>query len=274
MPLRKLTLLAKSWFSLSIIFVLVLSGCAGQSIIPLHPVKDNHSECVVLVHGLWRSGFAMRSIDSHLSEQGYKTVTIDYPSTSYEIPELAENYLAPGVSACTSQGANLVHIVTHSMGGIVARYYLQNHPLPEGSHVVMLSPPNQGSELSNKFGDSWWYQWIAGPAATSLTKDESGIIEKLKPVKETIGIIAAFRNWSLWPSSWLPTPNDGTVSVESMVLEEMDDIVLVEAGHAMMRFDQEVLDQVSYFLNYGKFYHSDLNRHAINTPKVISENSL
>lgn len=263
-PLKALT-----YFSLSI-SALVLSSCASTSSIPAHASLNNANECVVLVHGLWRSGFAMRSIDSHLSEQGFATVRIDYPSTAHEIPVLAENYLGPGVSSCSEQGAEKIHIVTHSMGAIVTRHYLQNNSLPQGSHVVMLSPPNQGSELSDKFGDSWWYQWFVGPAGSSLTKKENGIIEKLKPVDESIGIIAAYRNWSLWPSSWLPTPNDGTVSVESMALEEMDDFIIVEDGHAMMRFNQEVLDQISYYLSSGKFYHPSEEQQITQAKQVNS----
>lgn len=253
---------------LALLSVLVLTACGNKSLVPQFSTSDSAQACVVLVHGLWRSGFAMRSIDSHLAEKGFKTVSITYPSTSYEIPKLAEDYLAPAVSDCKNQGLDKVHIVSHSMGGIVARYYLQSHSLPKGSHVVMLSPPNQGSELSIKFGDSWWYQWIVGPAGSSLTKRGDGIIDKLKPVDESIGVIGAFRNWSLWPSSWLPNPNDGTVSVESMKLPEMEDFILIEDGHAMMRFNQEVLDQISYFLSFGEFYHPLLEREVAKLPKA------
>lgn len=143
------------------------------------------------------------------------------------------------------------------MGGIVVRQYLQNNHLPLGSKVVMLSPPNQGSELSEKFGDTSWYQHIVGPAGASLSKKEGGIISRLKPVKEPIGIIAAYRGWSVWPSAWLPEPNDGTVSVESMKLAEMNDFVLINDGHAMMRFNMDIQQQIRYFLAKGEFYHSE-----------------
>jgi hypothetical protein len=141
------------------------------------------------------------------------------------------------------------------MGGIVVRQYLQTNHLPEGSKVVMLSPPNQGSELSEKFGDEAWYQHIVGPSGVSLSKKAGGIIARLKAIEEPVGIIAAYRDWSLWPSSWLPKPNDGTVSVESMKLAEMDDFVLINSGHAMMRFNSDIHQQIRYFLSKGKFFH-------------------
>jgi hypothetical protein len=195
----------------------------------------------------------MRSIASDLQDHGYKTVSVDYPSTQEKIPDLVHGYLLKSYEDCAQTGAQKIHLVSHSMGGVLIRQFLQSHTLPEGSKVVMLSPPNQGSELSEKFGDTWWYQWAVGPAGVSLSTKQSGIISKLEEIDEPVGIIAAYRNWSLWPSTWLPKPNDGTVSVESMKLPEMDDFILVNSGHAMMRFSDEVQNQIRQFLAVGKF---------------------
>ena len=241
------------------LFILVifslLSACNSVPAIPyaLSPAVTN-KQCVVLVHGLWRSGWAMRSIADDLNDFAYQTVSVSYPSTSMSIPEIAERYLPPAIDECKQGGAEQIHLVSHSMGGIVVRQYLQNNHLPSGSKVVMLSPPNQGSELSEKFGSEGWYQQIVGTAGASLTKKDSGIIVNLKPVEEPVGIIAAYRNWSLWPSTWLPEPNDGTVSVASMKLAEMDDFVLINSGHAMIRFDDATQEQIRHFLSTGRFY--------------------
>ena len=241
-----------------LIFFSLLSACNSIPAIPttLNPIISN-KQCVVLVHGLWRSGWAMRSIANDLNDFAYQTVSISYPSTSMNIPEIAANYLPPAIEECEQGGAEQIHFVSHSMGGIVVRQYLQNNHLPLGSKVVMLSPPNQGSELSEKFGDASWYQHIVGPAGASLSKKEGGIISRLKAVKEPVGIIAAYRGWSVWPSAWLPEPNDGTVSVESMKLAEMNDFVLINDGHAMMRFNMDIHQQIRYFLAKGEFYHSE-----------------
>jgi len=244
-----------------LVFFSLLTACNSIPAIPvaLTPAISN-KQCVVLVHGLWRSGWAMRSIANDLEDFAYQTVSISYPSTSMNIPEIAENYLPAAIAECKQGGAEQIHLVSHSMGGIVVRQYLQTNHLPLGGKVVMLSPPNQGSELSEKFGDAGWYQHIVGPAGVSLSKKESGIISTLKAVKEPVGIIAAYRDWSLWPSAWLPAPNDGTVSVESMALAEMDDFVLINSGHAMMRFNSVTHQQIRYFLATGEFYHSEKER--------------
>ena len=244
---------------LPLVLLLGLNACAtypsfvaSSDASVLESEKDD--QCVVLVHGLWRSGFAMRSIASDLQSSGYQTVSVDYPSTQKEIPELAQEFLSKGYTACQEAGARQIHFVSHSMGGILVRQYLQDHRLPEGSKVVMLSPPNQGSELSEKFGDSWWYQWMVGPAGVSLNR-EGGIVTELNEIEEPVGIIAAYRDWSLWPDSWLPQPNDGTVSVDSMKLAEMDDFVMVNSGHAMMRYNDDVQLQIRQFLAEGSFVH-------------------
>lgn len=242
---------------ISAVLIMLLSACANN---PLDASKEtiasNSDECVVLVHGLWRSGFAMRSIASDLEDYGFHTVRIDYPSTKMEIPQLAEEFVPDGVKLCQQTGAEKIHLVTHSMGGILARQYLQNHKLPQGSRVVMLSPPNQGSDLSKKFHDSSWYQWLVGPAGASLTQDDSGIINQLLEIDEPVGVIAAYRSWSLWPESWLSSPNDGTVSVKSMMLKEMDDLILVNSGHATMRYEEEIHHQIRHFIKTGAFDHN------------------
>ncbi len=237
-------------------FSFLLSACSSLPAIPgnLVPVIDN-KQCVVLVHGLWRSAWAMRSIEKDLNAYAYQTVNISYPSTSMSIPDIAEHYLPPAIESCQQAGAEQIHFVSHSMGGIVVRQYLQNNHMPAGSKVVMLSPPNQGSELSERFGDAGWYQFFVGPAGVSLSQKQGGIISKLKTIKEPVGIIAGYREWSLWPSTWLPKPNDGTVSVESMKLAEMDDFMLINSGHAMMRYNDTIHQQIRYFLTTGEFYH-------------------
>ena len=236
---------------------LVLVSCAVNKTQNDSPLYAAHSlsdvECVLLVHGLWRSGFAMRSIAADLEEHGYLTVSVDYPSTEAEIPDLVQRYFLESYHECVATGAQKIHLVSHSMGGILIRHFLQNRALPLGSKVVMLSPPNQGSKLSEKFGDSWWYKWLVGPAGVSLSSKQTGIISKLKPIPAQVGIIAAYRDWSLWPDDWLPQPNDGTVSVASMKLAEMDDFILVNSGHAMMRFNDEVQNQIRQFLAVGEF---------------------
>lgn len=119
----------------------------------------------------------------------------------------------------------------------------------------MLSPPNRGSELSMWLHEHSWFHFFVGTAAATLHSDDNGIVPELSEIPEPTGVIAGYREWSLWPQSWLPAPNDGMVSVESMVLEGMDDFVLINTGHAMMRYRDDVQNQIIAFLRNGQFDH-------------------
>mgnify|MGYP000509347689 CR=1 FL=1 len=215
--------------------------------------KTAHSEeCVILLHGLAKSNHSMEKLAESLADEGYETVNYDYPSRSASIKELATTHVEAAVKNCSPHVT--IHFVTHSMGGILVRQYLQTHELPPGGKVVMLSPPNQGSKLSEFFFGNWFYEAIVGPAGVSLTKQSEGIISSLLPVKAPVGIIAAYRGWSLWPQSWLPEPNDGTVSLASMILPEMSDFVVVNSGHAMMRYSDKTHSYIRQFIKHGRFY--------------------
>lgn len=238
---------------LLLVVTILLAACAQSPTVPQAVYASHQNACVVLVHGLWRSSAAMDVLEKDLATWGYQTVNIDYPSTKLTIPELSEGFLAPAVARCEKTGAETIHLVGHSMGAILIRQYLQAHRLPGNGRVVMLSPPNQGSELSEKFGDQWWYQFIVGPAGSSLSNEEGGFLNSLNPIPEPVGIIAAYRDWSLWPATWLPEPNDGTVSTQSMKLAEMDGFVLVNSGHAMMRYHDDTQRYVRQFLEKGAF---------------------
>jgi pimeloyl-ACP methyl ester carboxylesterase len=197
----------------------------------------------------------MNSIERRLNDEGYQTVNISYPSTSLSIPEISRRFVAPAVKEC-HELASTVHIVTHSMGGILARYFLQSDRLPNNGKLVMLSPPNNGTQMSEDYYQTAWFNFFAGAAATTLHHNESGILPELKEFPERTGIIAAYKSWSLWPEALLPSPNDGMVSVQSMMLKGMDDLIFINSGHMMMRYRDDVQDQIIVFLKTGVFNHA------------------
>ncbi len=211
---------------------------------------------MVLLHGLARTARSMQPLVKALEKAGYTTVNIDYASRAAPIEKLSREAVPKGVSACRRLGARRIHFVTHSMGGILLRHYLANHRLAELGRVVMLSPPNHGSEIADQLKENRLYRWFNGPAGQEL--GTKGLPERLGPVDYPVGVITGSKSalWDRWFSSKLiPGPDDGKVSVESARLEGMTDFLVVPYSHGFIMRPAPVIRQVLHFLRHGRFDH-------------------
>jgi triacylglycerol lipase len=166
-----------------------MSGCMRLSValalalLPLPAAAD----CVVLLHGLDRTSTSLVLMESVLTDQGYKVVNTDYPSTSFTVKPLADETVGPAVAACDGER---VHFVTHSMGGILLRVWMLDHNVPNMGHVVMLAPPNHGSEIVDELGETALFEAINGPAGKQLGTATDDLPNLLPPVGFTLGVIA------------------------------------------------------------------------------------
>ncbi|MES9969371.1 MAG: alpha/beta hydrolase [Candidatus Thiodiazotropha sp.] len=210
-------------------------------------------ECVILLHGMGRSAFSLGAIEVSLERQGYHVWNKSYPSLSQSVGELASPAIEAGLEYCRSKQAQRIHFVTHSLGGILVRYYLQEHPIQGLGRIVMLAPPNRGSEVADQMKDGYWYRTIMGPSGQALGTDEKSLPNTLKPIPGEIGIIAGRVDGESWFLPEIPGEDDGKVAVERTKLAEMRDFLLVEVGHTFIMLDDEVVRQIHYFLRNGVF---------------------
>jgi len=240
--------------TLAVIFILLIFGRSIQAAAAARPSLSPKGTVIVL-HGLARTSRSMTYIARGLTQHGYVVENLDYPSTELSIPELSDRYLAPAVARATTYGGP-VHIVSHSMGGILVRQYLADHPAHEIDRIVMLAPPNGGSELIDTVARSPLLEKTLGPAACQLTTATTSFANSLPPVSAELGIIAGTRSWNPIFSALVPGEDDGKVSVASTRLPGMQDHLVLAIDHTLIMWNREVLTQTVHFLEHGSFIHS------------------
>jgi hypothetical protein len=217
------------------------------------------AECVVLLHGLGRTYRSMAEMAEALQAADYVIINVDYPSREQPIEELADSVMREGIEGCGRKNAASIHFVTHSMGGILVRYFLANNRSDRLGRVVMLSPPNQGSEAADLLRDQTLYAWINGPAGQQLGTGADSLPLRLGPVDFPLGIITGNRPafYDRWLAESIPGPNDGKVSVVSAKVAGMTDFLVLPYTHTFIMDEPEVISQTIHFLRYGRFHRND-----------------
>jgi len=207
---------------------------------------------VVLLHGLAGTSRLLRKMERALQRAGYATLNLDYASRKRAIEALVED-IHPSIAEFSESVGDL-HFVTHSMGGILARAYLARHRPRRLQRVVMLGPPNNGSEVADLLKDLAPYRAFFGPAGQQLGTQQSELLAELPLPHCAVGIIAGDRTISPVSSLFiLPRHNDGKVSVASTKLEGMADHIVLKTSHSLMMFHRGTINQTISFLRDGRF---------------------
>ena len=229
-----------------------LIGCLMTSLlaVSMNGDKAARGEYVVILHGLGRTPFSMKRMEWAMSRAGYRVINLRYPSRSASVSRLAKECLRPKLSQLLEERPTAVHFVTHSMGGLVLRAYLSNHNIENPGRIVMLAPPNQGSELADRLQKNWLGRKILGPALRDLG---TAVAKTPAPAGFETGIIAGDKSLNPFFAPALPKPNDGKVSVQSARLEGMKDFLVVHKSHTWMMWDRGVIGQTLFFLKNGRF---------------------
>lgn len=236
----------------AILIATILGGCATVPRSEFVPAT-NSAGCVVLLHGLNRSLRAMEDMADALQEADFSTVNVDYPSQSGTVESLAPAVIDTGLGQCRESGAERIYFVTHSMGGILLRYAHQQVPIPELARVVMLGPPNQGSEVIDRTRDWPVAKVFSGEAGMQLGTDEDSIPAQLGPVDFELGIIAGVGTINPFMSAVLPDYDDGKVSVDRTRVEGMTDFMIVDSSHHYLMNSETVIRNTVAFLQTGLF---------------------
>lgn len=221
------------------------------------------ADCVVLLHGLARSEASMWMIEEVLEFHGYRVVNDGYPSTQAPIEELVR-HVGDAVDKC---GPVQTHFVTHSMGGILVRGWLRDNRPELMGRVVMLAPPNHGTEIVDNLSEmdilpdlmpnlmAEILAFLHGPAVSELGTHAESVPSMLPPVDYELGVIAGNRAISPLGPILIEGANDGTVSVESTRVDGMADHIVLPVTHTLLMMNPIVIAEVLEFLRFGAFDH-------------------
>ncbi|MBN2217640.1 MAG: hypothetical protein JW719_09730, partial [Pirellulales bacterium] len=222
----------------------------------LPPMKGR---AVVVLHGLMRSRRSMAGLCKYLEEKGgFTAVNVSYPSTRRPIGEHARS-LARVVE--NLEGIDEIYFVGHSMGNIVIRHYLGDQIDPATGRprdrrfkrMVMLAPPNQGSELAEALGDNGLFTMIDGKPGQELGIDWAAIKDRLATPPFAFGVIAGGRGDGQGYNPVLPGDDDGVVSVATTRLDGQADFLLLPVLHSFIMKDARAREATLRFLQTGRF---------------------
>ena len=214
---------------------------------------EGGGECVALLHGLARSAGSMSELERKIARAGFAVVNIDYPSRRRTVAALAADAVGRGMKECLARRAKRVHFVAHSLGGILVRHYMREKPAAPVGRVVMLAPPNQGSEMVDGLREVPGFAGFFGPAALSLGAGAGSVPRRLGAAAFELGIIAGDADYNPINGLWMEGPSDGTVTVASTTVAGMADHITLPATHSFIVYHDEAIEQAIHFLKTGRF---------------------
>lgn len=208
---------------------------------------------VVLLHGLCRTTRSMSKMEQALSNAGFAVENASYPSRTANIETLAETAIGSVIESPALQSCHKIHFVTHSLGGILVRSYFKNHECHRLGRVVMLGPPNQGSEVVDRLGGWWLFRKINGPAGLELGTGPQSTPNKLGPVNFELGVIAGDRSINWINSMMIKGRNDGKVSVARTKVAGIKSHLTIHSAHPFLMKHRTAIAESVRFLQTGSF---------------------
>ncbi len=203
-------------------------------------------ETIVLLHGLGRTHRSMWPMAFAARRRGYRVINWRYRSTRRTIAAHAADFVRDVAPRLAS--APRVHFITHSLGGIIVRQILATHDLPNLGRVVMLAPPNGGSEVAD----------VLAPFVSCMKPvrelGTEGITRMLPSPTYPLGVIAGSRSHIRLFSRWMNhVPNDGVVAVDRTRVDGMRDFLVLARTHTFLPWSPDAIGQAMRFLENGRF---------------------
>jgi len=204
------------------------------------------TDAVLLLHGLWMNSVAMFYLARALDDAGFTTESFNYRSMRGTMSE----HVVALAERVAGTSADVVHIVAHSLGGIVALNYLQGTRDERIGRVVLLGAPVGGSRAARGLADWPGGEWMLGRSIDTWRADGRPQLD----AAACVGAIAGSRPFGLGSVFMdIAEPSDGLVTVEETRLPGMSDHLVLPVSHSGMLISHEVARQTAAFLRTGLF---------------------
>ena len=195
----------------------------------------------------------MEKMEAALKKSGYVVENVGYPSRKGEIKTLAENAIGAALKTEEIKSCSKVHFVTHSLGGILVRSYFHKRNDKRLGRVVMLAPPNQGSEVIDRIGAWQITRWINGPAGRELGTGKDSTPNKLGEINFECGVLTGDRSINWINSLIIPGKDDGKVSTKRATAPGVKSHRVLHATHPYIMKNMQAISETIRFLRSGSF---------------------
>ncbi|HZP94194.1 MAG TPA: alpha/beta fold hydrolase [Burkholderiales bacterium] len=203
-------------------------------------------QIVILVHGLWMNAFALYPLQTRVGRCGFRVERFSYATVGTGLEENARR-LGRGIEHAQ---AAAIHLVGHSLGGVVALHAIALRADPRVRRIVLMGSPVAGSAAGRSLARTCPGRWMLGRSETAWSERPS----PSAPPGVEVGIIAGRLPLGLGRLlARLPSPNDGVVTVEETRVQGAKDSVLLPLNHTGLLFSARAARQVCAFLRDGRF---------------------
>ena len=218
--------------------------------------SEARPEAVLLLHGLWMNRYVMSPLQAALEAQGFAAHTVGYRSMRGDLQE----HLARIDQSMAELGEARIHLVGHSMGGVIALAWRMREaakPGRQAGRTVLLGSPVSNCEAASNFGSHAAGRLLMGNSVAIWEEAMPLAVPRVEQTGEggcEVGAIAGTERFGLGPLFvTLDGENDGVVRVEETWLSGLADHLTLPVSHTGMLIDAEVARQCAAFLRQGRF---------------------
>jgi len=216
------------------------------------------SEHVILLHGVLKSGFSMKRLQTALEQEGYHAFNWDYDARNFTVQENAAKL--DSLIRAKDFVRRRIHFIAHSIGALVVRHYFEEYPQNNPGRIVMIAPPNQGSRLATELRDFPPFRWFYKKSIANLLTGADAFAPNAGIPDTEFGIIAGGTGGEHGFTWYLPGDDDSVLSVEQTRLRGAADFIVLPHVHGTIVIQDDTILQSLYFIEHGRFLHQEVNR--------------